>query len=182
MSLFLRGALRQHPPSTPRAPAWDLPLLPDALSSPPFEPLAQVEPKWLPMKAAFLLSIASGKQVGELHVLSISDTCPRWDSQVLPFGQMWHSSPRCFHKPTSISLPSWHALTFGRTARRSCCALWVPKGRISRLLPVYGSRSNSCFCHSGTKGGVPSTSGCPTGLSIPSHMPTGPVAAPCHQG
>ena len=42
VSLFLRGAVRQHPPSTPRAPAWDLPLLPDALSSPPFEPLALV--------------------------------------------------------------------------------------------------------------------------------------------
>jgi len=88
VSLFLRGALRQCPPSTPRAPAWDLPLLPDALSSPPFEPLAQVGLRWLPTKAAFLLAIASGKRVGELHVLSVSNTCPRWESQVLPFGQM----------------------------------------------------------------------------------------------
>ena len=55
VSLFLRGALRQRPPSTPRAPAWDLPLVLDALSSPPFEPLAQVGLMWLS-----LLAITSG--------------------------------------------------------------------------------------------------------------------------
>ena len=89
VSLYLRGASRQRPPSTPRAPARDLTLLLDALSSPPFEPLAQVGLKWLSTKAAFLLTIASGKRVGGLHALSVSDACLRWDSQVLPFGQMW---------------------------------------------------------------------------------------------
>ncbi|KAK0139820.1 hypothetical protein N1851_023263 [Merluccius polli] len=80
VSLFLRGALRLRPPTAMRAPAWDLPLVLEALSSPPFEPLGQVKLKWLSMKAAFLLAITSAKQVGELHALSVSDTCLRWNS------------------------------------------------------------------------------------------------------
>ena len=38
VSLFLRGALRLRPPTAMRAPAWDLPLVLEALSLPPFEP------------------------------------------------------------------------------------------------------------------------------------------------
>ena len=70
---------------------------------------------------------------------------------MLPFGQMWRSCPRCFHKPTSISLSSWHALIFRRTARLRCCALWVPKGRILMLLPVYGSQSSSSLAMAALK-------------------------------
>ena len=72
VSLFLRGALRLRPPTAMRAPAWDLPLVLETLSSPPFEPLDQVGLKWLSMKAAFLLAINSAKRVGELHALSVS--------------------------------------------------------------------------------------------------------------
>lgn len=50
VSLFLKGALRLRPPSTPRAPAWDLPLVLDALCLPPFEPLVQAELRWLSAK------------------------------------------------------------------------------------------------------------------------------------
>ena len=74
VSLFLRGALRLRPPTAMRSPAWDLPLVLEALSSPPFEPLGQGGLKWLSMKAAFLLAITSAKRVGELHALTVSDT------------------------------------------------------------------------------------------------------------
>ena len=80
VSLFLRGALRLRPPTAMRSPVWDLPLVLEALSSPPFEPLGQGGFKWLSMKAAFLLAITSAKRVGELHALSVSDTCLRWNS------------------------------------------------------------------------------------------------------
>lgn len=49
-----------------------------ALSSPPFEPLAQAEVKWLSIKTAFLLAITSVKRVEELETVSISDSCMRW--------------------------------------------------------------------------------------------------------
>lgn len=78
VSLFLKGAQRLHPLSAPRAPAWDLPLVLDARRRPPFEPLTQVELKWVSCKAAFLLAICSSKRVSELHVLSVSDSCLRW--------------------------------------------------------------------------------------------------------
>lgn len=71
---FLRGASRLWPPVTPRIPEWDLSLVLDALSRPPFEPLAQAELKWMSMKMAFLLAVISG----ELHALSISEPCLRW--------------------------------------------------------------------------------------------------------
>ncbi|KAK0130707.1 hypothetical protein N1851_034661 [Merluccius polli] len=79
VSLFLRGALRLHPPRTLRAPAWDLPLVLEAMSLPPFEPLTQVGLKWLSMKVAFLLAITSAKRVGELQALSVAETCLRWN-------------------------------------------------------------------------------------------------------
>lgn len=78
VSLFLRGARRLHPRSVPRAPVWDLPLVLDALCSPPFEPLAQADLKWLSCKTAFLLAIVSAKRVSELHALSVSPSCLRW--------------------------------------------------------------------------------------------------------
>ncbi len=80
VSLFLRGALRLRPPKAQRAPVLDLPLVLNALCWHPFEPLAQVELKWLSMKTAFLLAIVSAKQVGELHALSVSNSCLRWNS------------------------------------------------------------------------------------------------------
>ncbi len=49
-----------------------------ALCFSPFEPLAQVDLKWLSMKVAFLLAVVSAKHVGELHALSMSGRCLRW--------------------------------------------------------------------------------------------------------
>ena len=79
ISLFLKGVLRLRPPRARRAPAWDLPLLLEAVCRPPFEPLAHADLKWLSMKAAFLLAVVSAKRVGELHALSVSETCLRWN-------------------------------------------------------------------------------------------------------
>ncbi|KAK0139792.1 hypothetical protein N1851_023293 [Merluccius polli] len=75
VSRFLRGAQQLRPPQrSPRA-SWDLPLVLQVLCKPPFEP---VELKWLSMKTAFLLAMASDKRVGELHTLSISRECLHW--------------------------------------------------------------------------------------------------------
>lgn len=78
VSLFLRGARRLKPPKFHRVPSWDLNIVLDALGRPPFEPLEQADLKWLSYKTAFLLAIISAKRVGELHALSVSDSCLRW--------------------------------------------------------------------------------------------------------
>lgn len=79
VSLFLKGAQRLNPPSALRTPAWELDLVLDTLCGPPFEPLARAELKWLSYKTAFLLAITSAKRVSELHALSVSNTCMRWN-------------------------------------------------------------------------------------------------------
>lgn len=79
VSLFLRGARRLHPPTVPRAPTWDLPLVLSALCQPPYEPLAQADLRWVSLKTAFLLAITSAKRVSELHALSVSASCLRWN-------------------------------------------------------------------------------------------------------
>lgn len=79
VSSFLKGARRLRPPTRPVAPPWDLTLVLDALRAPPFEPLDQVGLKWLSLKTAFLLAMASGKRVSELQALSVHESCCRWN-------------------------------------------------------------------------------------------------------
>ncbi|CAJ1053305.1 LOW QUALITY PROTEIN: uncharacterized protein LOC114463422 [Xyrichtys novacula] len=45
----------------------------------PFEPLERTELKWLSYKTVLLLAITSAKRVGELHALSVSESCLRWN-------------------------------------------------------------------------------------------------------
>ena len=47
----------------------------EALKHPPFEPLGNVDLKWLSLKTAFLLAITSARRIGELHALSVHRDC-----------------------------------------------------------------------------------------------------------
>ena len=78
VSRYLKGVLRLRPPHATRVPSWDLPIVLEALCSPPFEPLEQADIRWLSVKTAFLLAITSAKRVGELHALSVARDCLRW--------------------------------------------------------------------------------------------------------
>lgn len=66
------------PNRTLRVPNWDLPLVLDSLTKPPYEPMADADFKAWSLKTAFLLAICSAKRVGELCALSISEDCLRW--------------------------------------------------------------------------------------------------------
>ena len=50
-------------------PKWDLSLVLQTLSKPPFEPLDTVDLKFVTFKTIFLLALASGRRRGELHAL-----------------------------------------------------------------------------------------------------------------
>lgn len=83
---FMKGARRLRPVSRNLAVPWDLSVVLDALSHPPFEPLQQVELKMLSFKTALLLALASAKRVSDIHALSVNPTCmqfSRGDSRVL---------------------------------------------------------------------------------------------------
>ncbi|XDV11895.1 hypothetical protein PO909_000690 [Leuciscus waleckii] len=72
---FLRGARRLNPPRPPFVPSWDLSVVLTALQSAPFEPLQSVELKFLSMKTALLVALASIKRVGDLQAFSVDEAC-----------------------------------------------------------------------------------------------------------
>ena len=74
---FLKGARRLCPPRGRLIPAWDLRVVLDALTEPPFEPLSGLGWELLSLKTVFLLAIASAKRVSELRALSVHPACLR---------------------------------------------------------------------------------------------------------
>ncbi|KAK7915521.1 hypothetical protein WMY93_011282 [Mugilogobius chulae] len=72
---FLRGALRSRPPLRRAPPCWELQVVLDGLSGPPFEPLERAVMDCLSIKTAILLALASAKRAGDLCALSVHPTC-----------------------------------------------------------------------------------------------------------
>ena len=58
--------LRPPPPPHP----WDVALVLQSLTGPPYEPLRTCNERFLAQKTLFLLALASAKRIGELHALS----------------------------------------------------------------------------------------------------------------
>ncbi len=75
VSCFLRGTLRLRPAARTRVPTWDLAIVLQGLSMASFEPLEEVPPKFLTLKALFLLSISSLKRIEDLQALSVAPSC-----------------------------------------------------------------------------------------------------------
>ncbi|KAK2823508.1 hypothetical protein Q7C36_020108 [Tachysurus vachellii] len=75
ISRFMKGARRIRPVSRQMVPLWDLPIVLEALSQHPFEPLEAVSLKYLSLKTALLLALVTAKRVSDLHALSVSPSC-----------------------------------------------------------------------------------------------------------
>ena len=75
ISRFMRGARRLRPRVAKMFPKWDLVTVLGGLSVAPFEPLESVDLKYLSLKTALLLALASGKRVGDLIALSVHQSC-----------------------------------------------------------------------------------------------------------
>ena len=88
--------LAPHP--VHRSPSWDLDKVPEYLSGPPFEPLADASFRNKTRKALFLMAMATAKRVGELQALSFS-VSRRGDDLVL------HYDPFFLAKTESVSNP-----------------------------------------------------------------------------
>ncbi|KAI2659278.1 UDP-glucuronosyltransferase 1-2 [Labeo rohita] len=61
-----------RPPACSRVSSWDLAVILEALSKPPFEPLDEVSEKFHTVKTVFLLAISSLKRVSDLQALSMA--------------------------------------------------------------------------------------------------------------
>ena len=77
MRTYLEGVKRLRPVVIQRSPPWELSVVLDALTGPPFEPLAQVSLKFLSIKTALLLALVSTKRSGELGAWSVQKECMR---------------------------------------------------------------------------------------------------------
>ncbi|KAK3520701.1 hypothetical protein QTP70_030577, partial [Hemibagrus guttatus] len=75
VSCFLRGARQLRPSCRPRLPSWYFFLVLDRLLEAPFEPMESASEKFLTLKTALLLALASLRQVGDMQALSWAPTC-----------------------------------------------------------------------------------------------------------
>ena len=66
---LIRSFYRDRPRNMRTLPHWDLSVVLNALSKPPFEPMAEAQLKWLTLKTVFLVTLASGKRRSEIHAL-----------------------------------------------------------------------------------------------------------------
>ena len=72
LSLLLDGMFNERPPERKVVPPWDLNTVLEYIKGPPFEPLSKATLKYVTLKAAFLLALASGRRCSELHAVSKS--------------------------------------------------------------------------------------------------------------
>ena len=79
ISLLVRNFSLEKPRQKILVPQWDLGLVLSAFNVSPFEPADSVHIKFLSYKCCFLLALASGRRRSELHALSISDSCLRFN-------------------------------------------------------------------------------------------------------
>ena len=70
LGAVVRGRDLSCPRPVRRIPAWDLFLVLASLRGPPYEPLREVPLKFLTLKTAFLVPLASGRRSSEVHALS----------------------------------------------------------------------------------------------------------------
>ena len=63
---------RDKPKNTRSLPKWNLSVILDQLTQPPFEPMEQATTKFLTWKTAFLMALASGKRRSEIHAWTLN--------------------------------------------------------------------------------------------------------------
>ena len=71
LSNMIKAFFLQRPPERKLVPNWSLPLVLNSLCKSPFEPLAKADLKWLSLKTAFLVAIASGRRSSTIQALSV---------------------------------------------------------------------------------------------------------------
>ncbi|XP_056408476.1 uncharacterized protein LOC130311605 isoform X2 [Hyla sarda] len=86
---FFKALNKLRPTVRTPVASWDLVLVLDALNLAPFEPIEEVDLKWLSMKLLFLVAVTSAKRVGELQALSAREPYLR----ILPDGVRLRTLP-----------------------------------------------------------------------------------------
>lgn len=69
LSDLIRSFEKERPPGKRGFPKWELRIVLNSLTEPPYEPLVEADLKWLTFKTVFLLMLASGARRSEIHAL-----------------------------------------------------------------------------------------------------------------
>ena len=80
LSTFMKGLFSQMATVKTLNPSWELPVVLEWLSKPPFEPMVSASLLNLARKTAFLIQLASGRRVSFTHAIRIDEGFLRWDS------------------------------------------------------------------------------------------------------
>ena len=136
---FLRAAKRHSATARPLVPAWDLAVVLDALSGPPFEPIESLELKLLTLKTLFLVAITTAKRVSDLRALSINGRCFSMDPEgrrvlLQPDPAFVTKTQMVAQRP--VELPAFHPppLPLRRTEGCTASVQFVPCGSMFRRL------------------------------------------------
>jgi len=98
---LIAGMSQLRPVKKSLLPNWNLPLVLNRLIKEPFEPMQSADLKFVTLKTAFLLAVASGRRVSEIHALSIDSGHLRWEKS----GVRMRTNPHFMAKNESLRNP-----------------------------------------------------------------------------
>ncbi|XP_077335146.1 uncharacterized protein LOC143980678 isoform X1 [Lithobates pipiens] len=107
---FLLVRERLSPVQVSRFPPWDLTLVLEGLTRPPFEPIDQIPLRILTFKLAFLLAITSARRVGDIQAFSVKEPYFRLFEDRVILRQDPLYLPKVasrFHRSQEVVLPSF---------------------------------------------------------------------------
>ena len=73
VSIVMKGIFNLRLPIKAGLPLWDLDVVLKGLQKPPFEPMLSVGPKWLTLKAVFLVAMATACRSSDIRMLSCEE-------------------------------------------------------------------------------------------------------------
>ena len=114
---FLQGVRRQRPVARTSVPQWELPLVLEALTKGPYEPMKHSSLRALSFKTALLLALTSAKRVSELCALSVNPSCLliRGDRTLKPNPAFVPKNIRSSFRSRIIQLEAFHPPPHGNS-------------------------------------------------------------------
>ena len=162
---FLKAAKRRSSTARSLVPSWDLAVVLDALSGPPFEPIESLDLKLLSLKTLFLVAITTSKRVSDLRALSISERCFSMDPEgrrVLLQPDLSFVTKTQVVAGRPVELPAFHPPPFAspEDRRLNCvCPVRALRQYVRKTAVIRGSVSQLFVTHGpGKAAGKPAAS------------------------
>ncbi|KAF7249285.1 NADH-quinone oxidoreductase subunit C/D [Varanus komodoensis] len=103
---FIKGLQNLHPSIRPAMPTWSLSVVLQALTKPPFKPLATADLRLVSWKTAFLVAVTSARRASELCALRINPPFLNFHKEKVVLRMDFSFLPKGFRCKTSAELRS----------------------------------------------------------------------------